>query len=195
VTRKAGKQAAKATIHKIRPDIVKLQGWSDFYYIRPLRLLIDAGKARDFLAHDFQGMPVETIIFTHLHYDHVGHAPLFPKAALLASAESIEDFRQDPEGTMLDEVMASNPCFARLQPIGLTRLPALRHLAIIPTPGHSRGSICIRYQDILFTGDTFFRQGCYGRVDLPKSVPESMQQSIATVLSQKANLILPGHDY
>lgn len=37
---------------------------------------------------------------------------------------------------------------------------------IIETPGHTAGSICIKVQNLLFSGDTIFNQS-YGRYDFP----------------------------
>ncbi|MCM8829617.1 MAG: MBL fold metallo-hydrolase [Candidatus Omnitrophica bacterium] len=57
---------------------------------------------------------------------------------------------------------------------------------IIHTPGHTPGSICLKYENILFTGDTLFCGG-YGRTDLPGGSEEALFKSITTKL-----LVLPG---
>jgi glyoxylase-like metal-dependent hydrolase (beta-lactamase superfamily II) len=67
-------------------------------------------------------------------------------------------------------------------------------LQIIHTPGHSAGSICIKTDDILFTGDTLFR-GSVGRTDLPFSVTSDLVSSIQDklYLLPDNTKVLPGH--
>ena len=39
-------------------------------------------------------------------------------------------------------------------------------LEVIATPGHTIGSVCLVFEDNIFTGDTLFK-GSIGRMDLP----------------------------
>ena len=50
-------------------------------------------------------------------------------------------------------------------------------LEIIHTPGHTRGSICIKVQNILFSGDTLFYHSV-GRTDLPTGSTDDLRESI-----------------
>ena len=64
---------------------------------------------------------------------------------------------------------------------------------IIATPGHSPGSVTIRCENALFTGDTLFRGSC-GRVDLDGSVPADELRSLKRLCSLEGDFeVYPGH--
>lgn len=67
-------------------------------------------------------------------------------------------------------------------------------LEIIYTPGHSKGSICVLVDDLLFSGDTLFSQGI-GRSDLPGGDHYTLLNSIKSKLFKlDGNIkVLPGH--
>ncbi|KKK53889.1 hypothetical protein LCGC14_3090260, partial [marine sediment metagenome] len=48
-------------------------------------------------------------------------------------------------------------------------------------PGHTKGSICIKMGDTLFSGDTLFYHSI-GRTDLPTGSYEELEKSIKTKL-------------
>jgi len=58
-------------------------------------------------------------------------------------------------------------------------------LEIIHTPGHTPGSVCFyRSEDnILFSGDTIFADGNYGRTDLAGGDAKKLKESILEILS------------
>ncbi|MCY0870437.1 MAG: MBL fold metallo-hydrolase, partial [Firmicutes bacterium] len=68
--------------------------------------------------------------------------------------------------------------------------------AVLETPGHSPGGICLHEsaQGILFCGDTLFA-GTVGRTDLPGSDPNVLMQSLHKELwpLPDATVIYPGH--
>lgn len=49
---------------------------------------------------------------------------------------------------------------------------------IVFTPGHTSGSCVIIKDDMIFTGDTYFDEGVYGRTDLLDGHPEVMDETI-----------------
>jgi len=67
-------------------------------------------------------------------------------------------------------------------------------LDVIHTPGHSPGSICLRWKEekALFTGDVIFRDGL-GRTDLPGGNGEELKQSIRRISRLEVEWLLPGH--
>jgi len=67
-------------------------------------------------------------------------------------------------------------------------------LKIIETPGHSRGSVCFKYKNTLFSGDTLFK-GTIGRTDLPTSNTLDIQKSIKKIikLCGDKTVVYPGH--
>lgn len=160
-------------------------------------VVIDTGERshRDQLMKSFaEVLPfdkVKKVIFTHLHYDHIGNFDLFRNAKFYASAKEIEEFRHFPIGTVLDESLAKE--FA----VKLNPIKNFGPFEIIEVPGHTAGSICVLYkpEGILFSGDTFFKKGVYGRTDLPTSAPDKLDESLKKISKLKARIICPGHDY
>lgn len=55
---------------------------------------------------------------------------------------------------------------------------ALGDIRVIATPGHTKGSVCYLLGDILFSGDTLFEGGGYGRCDLPSGNAGELYLSI-----------------
>jgi glyoxylase-like metal-dependent hydrolase (beta-lactamase superfamily II) len=68
--------------------------------------------------------------------------------------------------------------------------------AILHTPGHSEGSVCLWEADrgFLLSGDVLFR-GSYGRTDLPGGSDELMVASLTRLLDEipPETRVLPGH--
>jgi glyoxylase-like metal-dependent hydrolase (beta-lactamase superfamily II) len=67
-------------------------------------------------------------------------------------------------------------------------------ISILETPGHTKGSICIKYQNVLYTGDTLFK-GDVGRTDLYGGSSFLLKKSLSTIISSNSNstIIYPGH--
>ena len=68
-------------------------------------------------------------------------------------------------------------------------------LSVLPTPGHTPGSVCLYWPDekILLSGDTLFCMG-YGRTDLPGGSSADLTASIRTLFDLPSDVIVyPGH--
>lgn len=64
---------------------------------------------------------------------------------------------------------------------------------IIHTPGHTPGSICIKIDKNLFSGDTLFLQSV-GRTDLPGGSIEDMNESLKLFKQMEHDIyVYPGH--
>jgi hydroxyacylglutathione hydrolase len=68
--------------------------------------------------------------------------------------------------------------------------------AVMHTPGHTPGSICLYLPGHLFTGDTLFVEAA-GRTDLPGGSLNTLIQSLEEKIMPlpDATCIWPGHDY
>ena len=67
-------------------------------------------------------------------------------------------------------------------------------LRVIETPGHTKGSICLIGEGFIFTGDTVFANGGYGRFDLPGGDPIALQKSLHRIANLNEELIIySGH--
>ncbi|HEU0144148.1 MAG TPA: MBL fold metallo-hydrolase [Nitrososphaera sp.] len=121
------------------------------------------------------------IINTHTHFDHVlGNEQM----AELTGAEIV----QHKNSKLEKDIAVSDGDTIEIGSI---------RLRVLFTPGHSKDSICLLYDDqFIFTGDTLFVGNC-GRVDLPGSDAKEMYDSLFNRLAKlDENLILyPGHNY
>ena len=68
------------------------------------------------------------------------------------------------------------------------------NLEVIHTPGHTPGSICLKGDGVIFTGDTLFREGI-GRTDFTYGSEEDIMRSIKERLFtlEDSYVIYPGH--
>ena len=65
---------------------------------------------------------------------------------------------------------------------------------VLHTPGHTKGSVVLRCQDVLFTGDTLFAGSC-GRTDFPGGDMEEMLASLKRLGELEGDYkVLPGHE-
>ncbi|MBQ2062443.1 MAG: MBL fold metallo-hydrolase [Oscillospiraceae bacterium] len=67
-------------------------------------------------------------------------------------------------------------------------------LTVWETPGHSRGSVCLITDGVIFSGDTLFCQSC-GRTDFPDGSYEDILRSLGRLGRLEGNYrVLPGHE-
>lgn len=65
---------------------------------------------------------------------------------------------------------------------------------ITQTPGHTPGSVCYKAENNVFTGDTVFSGGSYGRCDLPGGDEDALWHSLFKLFSQNMlGKLYPGH--
>jgi glyoxylase-like metal-dependent hydrolase (beta-lactamase superfamily II) len=70
-------------------------------------------------------------------------------------------------------------------------------LTVIPTPGHSAGSVCFLVDTeegvALFAGDTVFARGRISLIVAPGSDLLALQESVAGLRGLNVTSLLPGH--
>ncbi len=68
------------------------------------------------------------------------------------------------------------------------------HFDILHTPGHTPGSVCLRWENVLLTGDTLFYRSV-GRSDFPGGKQSDLEHSIRDILYKlpESLPIHPGH--
>lgn len=163
-------------------------------------VLIDPGaqpeKVERALAKE--GLPLEMILLTHGHYDHMGGVnqlkEQYPQVpVLIHEADEVmlktpqynfsieisgEGYRTAADRLLADgeEVQTGNFCFR-----------------VLHTPGHTLGSVCYLMEDVIFTGDTVFCGGV-GRTDLYGGSYPALAASVKKVAALEGNYTLyPGH--
>ncbi|MBU0568902.1 MBL fold metallo-hydrolase [bacterium] len=137
------------------------------------------------------------IINTHGHVDHTLANSSLAKATSAKILIHREDAKMlsDPEanlsGWFNQEITSSaDELLENGQIIEVSNLK----IEVIHTPGHTRGGICLKVKDKVFTGDTLFASGI-GRTDLPggdyKTLLDSIRQKLLTLPDE--TIIYPGH--
>jgi hydroxyacylglutathione hydrolase len=140
---------------------------------------------------------IRTIILTHCHYDHTAHAA---EIAELCGAE-IAIHRFDA-AALRDDMQSVALLFGerapRVQPQRLlTGGERIGPLIVIHTPGHTPGSICLygERDGILFSGDTVFTEGSFGRYDLPGGDLDDLKRSVKLLADLRVKALYPGHGF
>ena len=167
----------------------------------PARVLIDPGHLRLF-DHVSTGLKqigmnvsdVHLVVTTHAHPDHVEAVKLFKDAGVL-SAMSENDWNLLMErgkyfGAAFQFESYKPDFFLGEGHLDVKGLP----LEVIPTPGHSPGSISLYWREkkALFTGDLLFKDGL-GRTDLPGGDGRILKESIRGLAGMDVEWLLPGH--
>lgn len=129
---------------------------------------------------------VDGVVLTHAHHDH-------------ASGAFIILERVEPHiyvHNLDTRYIASHlgPNLVRVED-GEIIQTELWPLEVIWTPGHTEGGIClyVRKERILFSGDTVFPDGYYGRYNGETGSRNSIVNSLRRLSELKVVVMLPGH--
>jgi hydroxyacylglutathione hydrolase len=159
-------------------------------------VLIDPGAdpalIKNYIKKD--ALKLKYIINTHGHGDHIGANSQFDAPVLIHKADG--DFLEDP-GLNLSSSFGFNIIAPKASQF-LSEADVIKvgkvGLEVIYTPGHTPGGICLKYEDVIFTGDTLFFEGV-GRTDIPNTSWEKLLRSIKYKLMTLPDScrVYPGH--
>lgn len=143
---------------------------------------------------DREGLKPTAVIDTHGHGDHIIANGEFGLPVWIHRLDA--DFLGDPSKNLSDEfglMFRTSPAKRLLEHGDVLSLGKYK-LEVIHTPGHTPGSICLKGKDVIFTGDTLFREGI-GRTDFSygseKDIKRYIKERLFTLDDKYA--VYPGH--
>jgi len=180
--------------------------------------IIDPGEDHASLISDIKNLKIipKLILLTHGHFDHVYATKKISETfdAKVAIHENDKDFLNNPHlngftsffadmsyndnETNADIFLKDNDIidvntFTLKEDNIQTDKNEYKNIHVLHTPGHTEGSVCFIYQNIIFTGDTLFKSS-YGRTDLFGGNEKKIKFSLKKLFDLKGDLIVfPGH--
>ncbi len=129
---------------------------------------------------------VERVIITHAHHDHaMGVFLILEKAKTKVYVHEVDaGFIASSLGDSLVKVKEGDVIETELWP-----------LEVIWTPGHTAGGMCLyaREPRVLFSGDTAFPDGYFGRFDGESGSLDELIESLRKLAKLKVDVMLAGH--
>lgn len=151
-------------------------------------IIIDPGDDAEYISSHIKEPPT-MIVATHGHFDHI------MAAFALQTMYNIPFYIHPDDIFLLSRMQESARHFLGLSHIDPPPNPTpISTIPYVHIPGHTPGSICLPFDDILIVGDTIFADGSVGRTDFAYSDTKKFMKSLKKVTSYPKNTrILPGH--
>ena len=145
---------------------------------------------------------IKQIVLTHEHYDHCGgvkliHEKTGNKSIVIAHVDASDKIENGDSAfaQMLGGFMPKMPVNLKLVD-GDKIILGDDEYKVIHTPGHTPGCICLynKKSGSIFTGDTVFSNGSFGRYDFPGGDPRLLRESIEKLAQLEIINMYPGHE-
>ena len=155
-------------------------------------LIVDPGRYPKEFQKKINGEVVDGILLTHGHEDHI------LAVDDLADLYDCPVYLHEQDQILVDPKQGINhlygaPIYHVLTKTEDTMQIGSFMIKVHHTPGHTSGSVCYQYKDVLFTGDTLFA-GSIGRTDLYSGNEDEMIHSLHYLMNLPGSLkIFPGH--
>lgn len=158
--------------------------------------IVDPGGSADqILAKIKQDkLDVKMILLTHGHFDHVlGVQDILASYPDLPVYITEADYPEARDGGQFGYSMGEVASVRFYDEGDTVELGNLK-IDVLRTPGHTPGSVTLRVEDVLLTGDTLFCGSC-GRTDFPGGSFGDMQRSLKRLADLPGNYrVYPGHE-
>ena len=144
---------------------------------------------------------IQQIILTHEHFDHVGGVPELLKAtegnARIIAHKMVVQKLKEGKSSFAEMLGGTMPSITVDTPVSDNERIIIGDdpFEILATPGHSIGSLCIYGEKSkwLFSGDTIFAQGGFGRYDFPGGDLKALHRSASRLAALDVEGLYPGH--
>lgn len=162
-------------------------------------VVIDPGADGTYIKSVLREMDarLKLILLTHGHFDHIlGLAELRREGVVTAIHE--KDAKNLTERDMFSSMLENDPrpfapaeiLFTEDKNYSISGFD----FYVMNTPGHTPGSVCYVFDDLMFTGDTLFCGGI-GRTDFSGGSDADMDKSLERLVKLPGDFaIYPGHD-
>lgn len=164
------------------------------------KALIDVGGDAEFMCRALKRYmdprELDYVFLTHSHYDHAAAAGYFKGMGKIAiHEEEMKLLRLQRFVSVFGMKFKAFEPDILLQGGEKFELGEI-NLEVIHTPGHSPGSVCFYEPNKkwLFSGDTIFAYGSFGRYDLPGGDGRLLLESIEKLSKLDVINLYPGHE-
>ena len=159
--------------------------------------VIDPGDEAERVARAVEqtGCTPTMILLTHGHFDHytgvAGLLEKWPELPVYIHEKDVTDRVSGGFDLLFPRLTEKNQRYYKegdcLTLGGLT-------IRVLETPGHSRGSVCLVVENVIFSGDTLFYGSC-GRTDFAGGSYEDILRSLKRLAELPGQYkVYPGHD-
>ena len=142
---------------------------------------------------------IKYILLTHCHFDHIFKIDSWvenSQAKVIIGANDASGLSNSYTNCYLQFLGVDDGYYGEYLSVSEnTRLEfGDSFIEVIDCPGHTAGGVSYRIDGCLFTGDTVFAQGGYGRCDLPGGDTDVLEKTLFKIFSkEKDEIFYPGH--